>query len=173
MLAFLRRLFTRSPRADGLAPAAPSMPEATKETTMSLFKLDMSHLFSTVTADAETATLVFTKASGYVVVAEAVGKAWGLTGPQKLDAVKAMLMADLQQSAPEVAKFLTDNWPKVAGAISAMVAIFNFIGWAFQAAAPIIAVADPAAAPAIQAISAALQAAQALQQGASGQAKAA
>jgi hypothetical protein len=172
MLAFLRRLFPPSPRASGLAPAAPS-PEATKETTMSLFKLDMSHLFAAVTADAGTATLVFNKASTYVVVAEAVGKAWGLTGPQKLDAVKAMLLADLQQSAPEVAKFLTDEWPKVAGAISVMVALFNFIGWAFQAAAPIISIADPAAAPAIQAISVALQAAQALQQGVSGQQKAA
>jgi hypothetical protein len=140
---------------------------------VNIFKLDLSHMFSTVITDAAAATQVFDKASGYVLIAEQIGKAWGLSGPQKLDAVKAMLLADLQQVSPDVAKFISDNWPRIAGVISAMVAIFQTIGWAFQAAAPIVAAADPQAAPAIAAINAAIQAAKQVQQAAGGQQQAA
>jgi len=131
---------------------------------VAIFKLDLSHLFSSIVTDANAATLLFGKANSYVLVAEQIGKAWGLTGPQKLEAVKDMLLADFRQSWPAGADWVDKEWGAIGGAISAMVSIFNAIGWLFQAAAPIVSAADPAAAPAINAINAAIQAAQAIGQ---------
>lgn len=127
-----------------------------------LFKINTASLFHTVITDANMAAVIAAKATGYVVVAEQIGHAFGLSGPGKLDVVRKMLFADLGQSFPEAATVIEANWPKIAAVISAMVALFNFIGWAFQTAAPLVAAADPAAIPAIEAINAAVHAAQTL-----------
>lgn len=133
---------------------------------MALFKINPVSMFSAVIADADTATAIAGKATNYVVVAQQIGNAWGLSGPQKLAAVKAMLLADLQQSWPAGADWVNKAWPEISGVISALVSIFNTIGWMFQAAAPIIAAADPGAVPAMTAVQAALTAAQGLEKAA-------
>lgn len=137
------------------------------------FQLNLSHLFHSVTNDANAASDLFHKANSYVQVAEQIGKAWGLTGPQKLEAVKNMLLADLSHVAPDLATAVLNAWPKVASAISVMISIFNAIGWAFVQAAPIIVQAVPEAATAITAVSAAVSAAQAVEKAISPQPQAA
>ena len=128
-----------------------------------IFKIDPTSLFSSIITDAQDATLVAGKATSYVLVAEQIGAAYGLTGTQKLAAVKSMLLADLQQSWPAGYTWLQNSWPQISGVISAMVAIFNAVNWMFQAAEPILAIADPSAIPALTAVNAAITAAQALQ----------
>lgn len=131
-----------------------------------MFKINTTAFFQTIITDATLAAQVAGKATGYVVIAEQLGKALGLTGPQKLNAVQTMLLADLKATAPVVADAITKDWPKIAGVINAMVAFFNFLGWAFQATAPIIAAADPGAVLALTAVNAAINAVEQLKEAA-------
>ncbi|HZR87916.1 MAG TPA: hypothetical protein VFB02_13990 [Bradyrhizobium sp.] len=121
-----------------------------------------------VIKDAGQVEIVAQKAMTYIQVAEQVGKAWGLSGADKLGLVKDALLADLAQVDKPLADLVTAEWPKIAGILSALVSVFNFIGWAFAAAAPIVAAADPGAAPAINAINAAIAAVQAVKAAANG-----
>src|SRR5579871_3520744 len=127
------------------------------------FQINLAPLLSGVVTDATKVQTVADKALTHINVAQQIGAAWGLTGAQKLDAVKQMLLADLAQVDPPLATEVTNAWPKVAGVLSAAVSIFNLIGWAFEAAAPIVAAAVPGAGTAIAAINAAVQAASAVE----------
>lgn len=129
---------------------------------MALAKFDATAFFGTVIADADDAKLIAGKAVLYIQAAQQIGAAWGLTGSQKLTAVLQWLQADLNGLDPNLGAWFAKALPQVTGVINGLVAIFNTIGWLFQAAAPIVAAADPGAAPAIAAINAAIDAGKAI-----------
>lgn len=132
------------------------------------FKLNPAPFFAAVISDAGQATTFANKTLGYVLIAEQMGAALSsptnkFSGADKLGAVQKMLLADLTQSDPALADWVQKAWGSIAGAISVLITFLNFLGWAFQTVAPILAVADPGAVPAIDAVNAAVTAAQALQ----------
>ena len=119
------------------------------------FSVNLTSLFSSVASTANDAALVAEKAQTYIVLAEQTGAALKLSGPQKLDMVKQMLLADINSINPSLAAELGRDWQKISGIISGAIAFFNFIGWAFSVLAPFIEQAVPASIPAVTAIQAA------------------
>lgn len=133
-------------------------------TTTKLAGISLTPFFAGITADSSKVETVASKVMTYINVAEQIGKAWGLSGTDKLALVEKTLLADLAQLDAPLAAELQKVWPKVAGIISAIIQVFNAIGWMFSAAAPIVIAAVPGATPAITAVEAALAAVQALGQ---------
>lgn len=119
------------------------------------FKINLAPLLAGVVNSAADAQLVAGKVMTYIQVAEQMGAALGLKGPDKLVQVKTLLLADLGQANAGLATIVAAGWTRVAGVISAAISIFNVIKWAFDAVAPVIEIAAPSAAPAIAAAQAA------------------
>lgn len=131
--------------------------------TTKIAGISLAPFFAGVVADASKVETVAAKVMTYINVAEQIGKAWGLSGTDKLTLVEKTLLADLAQLDAPLAAELQKVWPKIAGVISGIIQVFNVIGWAFSAAAPIVIAAVPGATTAIAAVEAALRAVQALE----------
>lgn len=130
------------------------------------FSLNLTSLFASVTTSANDAATVAAKAQTYIVLAEQAGAALKLNGSQKLAMVQQLLIADLTAANPALAATVQKDWTAIAGVISGIIALFNFIGWAFNIVAPFIEAAAPGSVPAVTAIQAASAAAQAAEQAA-------
>lgn len=86
--------------------------------------MDVSKLFANTKIVAADAAMVIEKADFYVKQIEA-SAGTGISGAQKLDAVKAALVADLKVFAPTIASGFETLWPPLTAIISGLVALYN------------------------------------------------
>lgn len=87
--------------------------------------MDLSKLFSGVKIVAEDAAMLIDKADFYVKQIEAATSGANVSGAQKLAAVKAAILADLQVVAPTLATMFGQVWPPLNAVINGLVALYN------------------------------------------------
>lgn len=115
---------------------------------------NFTNLFATVASIGAKAQTVATKAIAYIETIETVGAQAGLSGVQKLAAVKDALLADIGRTDAALGNAIASDWNAVAGAISGVVSIYNAAKLFETVVAPVVEGIIPASVPAFKAIEA-------------------
>lgn len=115
-------------------------------------KINFTGLFATVASIEAKAEVVAKKAYAYAQTIEEIGEQAGMSGVQKLEALKTALVNDVAKTDSALASTLASDWNAVAGAVSGMVALYKASKALLAKVAPAVEAAVPQSKPVIDAI---------------------